>query len=622
MTEEYKYSGLKEVLPRDFSGTPEDLLQELLRNIIIRPNFIPAIRYFLGWRGVKTVVDGPEAWTAKIKESKGVYGLFLQSAWRDEKGNFKGLLRINYFPDPNEELIENFSFSAGMTAYQPDYIDRVREFSSFPDLSELFNIATMEISLAKDMQEITFSLNALERFQIISKEGIRVQGEDGEVEMVAANGLDQDLPAWELALPIFEILASSVSFLVRKQPVDLVERSENASKRIILASGEIEDREDSALLSHFLTLRWQEGEIESGYTGSSFPDALWWRSGKAQDISSVDKESLGIDNRPEFIVLSGFLGSGKTSFLQNFIEYQQQFNRFVAVIQNEIGEKSLDSSLLDGDYTLVELDEGCVCCSLVGSVHSGIQKILREFQPDYIILETTGAANPRNLLDEIVELEEDIRFDSVTVMVDAQNIEEALSEYEVAAEQLRTADILILNKTENMSDREKGAVKKVIQQYNDWAPIVCTSYGDVNPALLYGDLAEEEIKNRLHNLQQNGSHGHTHAMDGIQSKVIPLEKSLNQDQIFEALEKVPKEIFRIKGLVHLEKEDDWVLVQCVGGRVGISLHNGKADQAYLTFIGRNVDAFDAESWTRELYALKEGSSTKKKFDFVRKLDDL
>jgi hypothetical protein len=76
------------------------------------------------------------------------------------------------------------------------------------------------------------------------------------------------------------------------------------------------------------------------------------------EIQAADKTFLSIHYNHS---LTGFLGSGKTSFLQYFIEYQTQRSRFVAAIQNEIGEVGLDGKLLD--YAVTEIDEGCVCCS-------------------------------------------------------------------------------------------------------------------------------------------------------------------------------------------------------------------------------------------------------------------
>ena len=151
-----------------------------------------------------------------------------------------------------------------------------------------------------------------------------------------------------------------------------------------------------------------------------------------------------MDERPPLIILTGFLGSGKTSFLQHFIEYQTQRSRFVAVIQNEIGEVGLDGKLLD--YTVTEIDEGCVCCSLAGNLKQAVRGILESFSPDTIILETSGLANPLNLLEEMSELGEVVRFDTTVTLVDVLNLESTLSDYRIAVDQIRAADVIVLNK--------------------------------------------------------------------------------------------------------------------------------------------------------------------------------
>ncbi len=101
------------------------------------------------------------------------------------------------------------------------------------------------------------------------------------------------------------------------------------------------------------------------------------------------KTSREIPSKPGFILLTGFLGSGKTSFLNRFIQAQTQAHRFVAVVQNEIGEKGLDADLLDQTYAVTRMDEGCVCCSLAGNLRAALNSILSRFDPDIIVLETT-----------------------------------------------------------------------------------------------------------------------------------------------------------------------------------------------------------------------------------------
>ena len=160
---------------------------------------------------------------------------------------------------------------------------------------------------------------------------------------------------------------------------------------------------------------------------------------------------MGITERPRLIVLTGFLGSGKTTFLTRFIEEQAAKNGFVAVVQNEIGKKGLDGKLLGQSYAVTEVDEGCVCCTLAGSLRSALSGILGEFQPDFVVLETTGLANPANLLAEIVDLDDMLDFASVTTLLDAACAPRALTEFEVARNQVQLADV-----HDSQQDRPRG----------------------------------------------------------------------------------------------------------------------------------------------------------------------
>jgi len=90
----------------------------------------------------------------------------------------------------------------------------------------------------------------------------------------------------------------------------------------------------------------------------------------------------GVEGKRRTVDGPRYGSAGKTSFLRYFIEFQTQRSRFVAVIQNETGEIGLDGKLLD--YTVTEIDEGCVCCNLAGSVKRAVKGILDEFSPDAI----------------------------------------------------------------------------------------------------------------------------------------------------------------------------------------------------------------------------------------------
>lgn len=101
----------------------------------------------------------------------------------------------------------------------------------------------------------------------------------------------------------------------------------------------------------------------------------------------------------EIIILSGFLGSGKTTFLQKILAKEQQAERKVGVIMNEVGKVSIDSDSVPKETPLKELLNGCVCCTLSGEFEIQIAVLLREYDLDVIYIETTGVAHPIEVLD-------------------------------------------------------------------------------------------------------------------------------------------------------------------------------------------------------------------------------
>ncbi|MCU0559576.1 MAG: GTP-binding protein [Desulfobacterales bacterium] len=315
---------------------------------------------------------------------------------------------------------------------------------------------------------------------------------------------------------------------------------------------------------------------------------------RAQGFKSIDKKSLGVDERPPLIVLTGFLGSGKTSFLKHFIEYQTQRSRFVAVIQNEIGAIGLDGKLLD--YTVTEVDEGCVCCSLAGSLGRAVLGILAAFSPDTIILETSGAANPFNLLDEMQALEELVRFDCTLTVVDALNAEQTLAEHPVAAEQIRAADLLMVNKQDLVRPDRLEVVMERLRELNPRAPRFVTRNGDLNPALVL------EVEDRPHDRNAGRGPPSTHPphlQNGLWAKSIPFHRPLDHDAFLKAVAEFSPAVFRAKGVVEFSDSPRLMLFQYVNGRHELSVLSGRRlTERFLTVIGKGGDP------GRELLALR------------------
>ena len=263
----------------------------------------------------------------------------------------------------------------------------------------------------------------------------------------------------------------------------------------------------------------------------------------------------------------------------------------MAIIQNEIGEIGLDGKLLDHDYAVTEIDEGCICCTLVGNLKNAIHQILSSFHPDYIVLETTGLANPYNLLDEISEIDELVRFDSITTMVDGLNVEQSLNTYDVAREQIKAADILLLNKEDLLDEFQLQNIKRKLKEINPTAPILSTLYGDINPALVYGvDPQDEPVEDHgeKHRGIAHQSH-HSHEHDGLSSLKISFSEPLDKEHFIETIRSIPHTIFRIKGIIDFIDEYKPMLFQYVGGHFEFSeFNNPKMAERFLILIGKDI----------------------------------
>ena len=129
-------------------------------------------------------------------------------------------------------------------------------------------------------------------------------------------------------------------------------------------------------------------------------------------------------------ILTGFLGAGKTTLL-NYILQEQTDYRF-GVIVNEIGEIGIDGKLVETQTEdVVELSNGCICCTVRKDLVKGVQKLLKKSQLDYILIETTGVADPGPIAQtflNIPQLQQYARLDSIITLVDAEHVLAQLKE--------------------------------------------------------------------------------------------------------------------------------------------------------------------------------------------------
>jgi len=593
---------LERLYPVDFQS-PAEGVQTFLRNLLVQSHFVPAVRHFLGWRGLKNASSSVEGWTARIKGHRGVFGVFFEEG-RKVQGELQGRFGLAYFPHPEEERVESFSLAAAALTQQPGYFEEVRRFTLHPDLGRLFGVGTLELRLAMP-ERLTCLLSAPSRDRTVVRGGVRLPCADGLVELVPPGGLDQDLPAFSLASDFFAVLGASAAFNLGEGPRCFHHAREPGSLEIVHEDGS-RSRQLSADV-HLERLMLEFGEeggtetvqgriLSSWRRGEEIPrewkDAPWWTAAETQGRPSVDKTLLGVDERPSLLLVTGYLGAGKTSFLRHFIEYETARQRFVAVIQNEIGETGLDGLLLDDSFTVASIDEGCVCCTLAGSLKSAVAGVLSQFRPDVVLVETTGLANPFNLLDDLWTLEELARFDSTTTVVDASNLEEILADSSVAADQIRAADVLVVNKTDLAGPTALSRAEEKLRSLNPRAPLVRAARGDVNPALLYAadPLEEARPRERLRSVEGASEDRPTHEGDRMGSVRLLFPSLVDREGFLRVVkERMPESVFRAKGVLAFSDRGRPEVFQYVRGRYELSdFHDKGFQERFLVFIGRDL----------------------------------
>ncbi len=306
-------------------------------------------------------------------------------------------------------------------------------------------------------------------------------------------------------------------------------------------------------------------------------------------------------------LLTGYLGSGKTTLINHILNNQKGYK--VAVIVNDIGEVNIDADLIakggvvnQTDDSLVPLTNGCICCTLKVDLMQQIVDIIKTKQFDYILIEASGICEPIPIAQTITVLSDSTeqyglpkicRLDNVVSVVDAlrlatefgcgdnlvsENIDDEDIE-NLLIQQIEFCNTIILNKVDEVSEKELNKVKAIIKKLQPNAKIIETNYGkvdtdrilntnlfDFNKASvsagwieeLESDVDEEEE----HEHEHEHEHGHHHHHDeseteeyGISSFVYYRRKPFRVKKFENFLDEFPKTIIRAKGLIWLSDDD-------------------------------------------------------------------
>jgi G3E family GTPase len=197
-------------------------------------------------------------------------------------------------------------------------------------------------------------------------------------------------------------------------------------------------------------------------------------------------------------IITGFLGSGKTTLLNHILTNQEGLK--TAVLVNEFGEIGIDNELLvsleGSNDNMVELSNGCICCTINNDLVDAVYRVLeRQDQIDYLVVETTGLADPLPIALTFLgtELRDMTRLDSIVTLVDSENYSLDLFNSQAAYNQILYGDIILLNKTDLVKASELDRLEEKIREVKEGARILRTAQSKVPlPLILSVGLFQSE----------------------------------------------------------------------------------------------------------------------------------
>ncbi|MFB2834569.1 cobalamin biosynthesis protein CobW [Floridanema evergladense] len=326
-------------------------------------------------------------------------------------------------------------------------------------------------------------------------------------------------------------------------------------------------------------------------------------------------------------VITGFLGSGKTTLIRHLLQNNQ--GRKIAVIVNEFGELGIDGELIrscqvcdeeEANNNIVELTNGCLCCTVQEEFLPTMQELLKRRENlDCILIETSGLALPKPLIQAFrwPEIRTGATVDGVITVVDCEAIAsgklvgdlEALNAQregdpnldhetpieELFEDQLACADLVLLSKVDQIDNETQAQVEQWLkQQLRSAVKLIPCKQGEINPELLLGFNAavEDNLEDRPSHHDEEEEHEHD---DKINSVQFVFEGNFQPQTLVEKLQNLVQklEIYRIKGFVSVPNKPMRLVLQGVGDRLEYFYdrpwQKTEPRQTKLVLIGRDLE---------------------------------
>jgi len=309
-------------------------------------------------------------------------------------------------------------------------------------------------------------------------------------------------------------------------------------------------------------------------------------------------------------IISGFLGSGKTTLLNHILKNQVGLK--TAVLVNEFGEIGIDNDLIiEGSEDMIELNNGCICCSINGELLNTVSKVLeRSEKIDYLIVETTGLADPLPVAMTFAagDLREKVRLDSIITVIDGENFDFEINNTSVAYSQILYGDILLLNKCDLVNEEQLKKVEKFITKIKKEPRILRSTNSEVGLQTIMSvglfetdtfkfdkdkEVVEENSNHHSSHSHDHSSHSHDliNNIEGFTSVSYKTFEpfSLRKFQYF-LDNQISKNVFRAKGILWFKESERKHIFHLSGKRFSLDDEEWTKEKSNkIVLIGKNLD---------------------------------
>merc|ERR1712070_49348 len=327
------------------------------------------------------------------------------------------------------------------------------------------------------------------------------------------------------------------------------------------------------------------------------------------------------DNRVPVTVLTGFLGSGKTTPLNHILT--KEHGKKIAVIENEFGDVGIDDALLakntqmQAEEEIIEMMNGCICCTVRQDLVKVLDKLATrvssgKLKIDAIVIETTGMADHAPVAQTFFvekKVSEFARLDGIITLVDAKHIEQHLDEEKPegaeneAVEQVAFADRMIVNKVDLVTEADLERIEARLRGINKFAPIVRSQQSQVSVDQVLnirGFDVDKILEMDPEFLTSDGEHMHDNTVSSLSiTQPGEVHMSLVNEWVSDILKTKGADIYRMKGVLAMSGAPQKFAYQAVhmlfDGKFDEPWEEGEPRENKLVFIGKNLNHEELKS---------------------------